>query len=90
VYALENVKKFVRQNRERLGDPDGILERAERESENGVLLGGSIESIMQNEELAEEFHAQAEGPRHRRVGLNVIQKAELEAVDPSGGCENPL
>ena len=58
MYALKSVEKFINDNKDRLGEKQAneILERARKEADKGVLSGGSIEEIMQDSSLADEFH----------------------------------
>ncbi len=58
MYALKSVEKFINDNKDRLGEKQAneILERARKEAHKGVLSGGSIEKIMQDNSLADEYH----------------------------------
>lgn len=75
MYAVKNIKKFVDDNATRIGDrAEGILKRAEEVSRNGVISGGSVEEIMQDDALAAEFHkAVMEDMDHIRIGMEAIQ-----------------
>ncbi|KKW42473.1 MAG: hypothetical protein UY92_C0006G0034 [Candidatus Magasanikbacteria bacterium GW2011_GWA2_56_11] len=74
MYALANVRKFVEDNKDRLGNlAVGILARAEQQSSNGVLSGSAVEGIMQDHELAREFHEVVmSDPDHLRIGLEAL------------------
>lgn len=80
MYALENVRKFVKDNAEKIGERAGeIIARAEKEAHCGVLSGGAIEEIMQDIYLAQEFHdAVMSDPEHMQIGLSAIKAMELK------------
>ena len=75
MYALDNVKKFVQDNPEKVGDQaELILKRAMEKSENGILSGSSIEEIFGTSELADEFkHIITKDLEHIRIGLEAIE-----------------
>lgn len=75
MYGLANVEKFVKDNAERLGDlAEGILKRAKELSFKGVISGGSVEEIMQNDELAKEFHCVVmSDPEHLQIGIDALR-----------------
>ncbi len=76
MYALANVRKFVEDNGELLGDrAKEILKRAEEASYNGVISGSSIEEIMRDNVLASEFHKVAMTPDYLGIGLSALRTA---------------
>lgn len=78
MYALENIKKFVEDNAEQLGDQaEGILKRAENASFDGILSGSSIDEIMGDEALAREFRDVVMIREHVEVGLRAMSAMAL-------------
>lgn len=58
MYALKSVEKFIKDNADRIGENrvKEMLERAGKAADNGIVSGGNIEEIMQDNLLADEFH----------------------------------
>ncbi len=74
MYALENIKKFVKDNTERLSDrSEGILKRAKAVSHDGLISGSSIEEILQDNILISDFHKAAVTPEHMEIGFAAIR-----------------
>ncbi len=80
MYALENIKKFLRDNADKVGNraPD-ILARAEELSQDGVLWGSTIEEIMGGDpDLTAAFREVAvRDLEHVEIGLTAIRAAPL-------------
>jgi hypothetical protein len=76
MYALDNVKKFIKDNPDLVGDrAEGILARAEELSTEGVVMAGSIEDIMGDNMLSRIFsQAVMNDPKHIKIGLEAIGK----------------
>lgn len=82
MYALKNFEKFVRDNSERLGGKaEGILERARKASQKGIISGGSTGVIMNDTDLAEEFdNFIMLCPDHLEIAFSAVRAAD-EAPD---------
>ncbi|PLX21793.1 hypothetical protein C0584_01675 [Candidatus Parcubacteria bacterium] len=75
MYAVENVKKFVKDNPDMIKNQEGIkiIERAEELSEEGVISGSSLVQIMGCRLLAEAFHIMVVGsPEHLKIAQKAI------------------
>jgi hypothetical protein len=77
MYAFANVKMFVDDNQEKIGDQaEAILKRAEELSERGVISGSAIPKIFNNTALAEEFETAVQNDlEHIKIGLRAIEAA---------------
>jgi len=75
MYAVANVKKFVKDHAEELGERGHkIIDRAELVAENGVFSGGVAFQVMGNDpKIAALFERDATSdPEHIRLGLEAI------------------
>ncbi len=79
MYALKSVEKFINDNKDRLGEKQvkKMLERAREEADNGVLSGGSIEKIMLDNSLADEYHHIAiRDTEHFEITMSALHNQE--------------
>lgn len=74
MYAVENIKKFVKDNSARLGPAAvQIITRAEEIAEGDLLPGSAVEEIFLDIGLSNEFHGAVAGdPEHQRIGLAAL------------------
>ena len=75
MYAVANVRKFVEDHAEELGERgQKILDRAELAAENGVFSSGVAFQVMGNDpEITARFKSEAgSDAEHIRIGLEAI------------------
>lgn len=82
MYALDNVKKFVDENPKLVGDHgEEIMSRAWACSFKGLISGGSVSEIMQDDSLAEKFHQiMMSDSEHIFIGINAMRSADANTV----------
>jgi hypothetical protein len=82
MYAFLNVKKFVEDNPQLVGNRgEEILARAEVCSSKGLISGGSVDEIMQDTFLSNQFHQIVmANDEHLAIGLTAIAGANGEVV----------
>lgn len=76
MYALENVINFVNDKNEFHGasGPE-ILSQAEELSEDGVITGGAVERIFNNQLLLEQFDAYVmNNPEQLEIAVSAVNK----------------
>jgi len=79
MYALKSVEKFIKDNENRLGEKHvkEMLERAKNEAHNGTISGGSIEKIMQDNSLANEYHHIAlRDEEHFEINMSTLHASD--------------
>lgn len=80
MYAVANFEKFVKDNKERLGEQraEEILQRAKELSFNKLVSGGSVMDIMCDSDLAREFEQTVMGDmEHIKIGLVAMGYEEV-------------
>ena len=78
VYSVENVKKFVDENLDKLGTEraTAILKRAHRSSPKGTFPQGLARQILGDDDLAQEFEqVVVADTEHTRIALAGIRNS---------------
>ena len=75
MYAVANFEKFIQDNQLIISVDEGreIMARAVNCSCDGLVSGGSVDAIMDNPGLAEQFRITVESSvEHLRIGLKAM------------------
>lgn len=76
MYAVDNVRKFVEEHISiSVHQGECIVMRAEALSHQGLISGGQIDEIMEDGELALEFHESVmNDAEHIKIGLSALAR----------------
>ncbi|MFA6097421.1 MAG: hypothetical protein WC788_07390 [Candidatus Paceibacterota bacterium] len=83
MYALKSVERFIKDNAERIGENrvKEMLERAKNEAHNGTVSGGSIEKIMQDNLLSNEYHNIAlRDEEHFEINMSTLHASDKQKL----------
>ncbi len=75
MYAVENIKKFISDNRTLIGSGEEIIRRAASLAHKGMISGSQAAEVFRDPSLTAAFHAAVQDdPTHMKLWASIAEK----------------